>query len=283
MPPAPQTVNNREGTFQIQKALSEPETALFYAERQGFACSQGDLGRRWGTGTLTEVTLLPGDPDGSPQSWTTRLSALFGGDGLVDRDPQQVVPPEDRKEAMSSLDRTEHKFALGGLILATLAGIAVPLWVVSQNRVDKHGHNSIAVAPDAWLLMAAILVFCAIGFFALYKGKRTLVTFSLFLIGFGFTLFIGIIGFAFILLGGWLMLRAWRLNKYGSTNAKVVAREAAAGRKASRESGGRRGSKEPARAAKVTSSSGGSRKPPTANKRYTPKAPPRKKIPKPTE
>jgi energy-coupling factor transporter transmembrane protein EcfT len=164
-----------------------------------------------------------------------------------------------------------------------VAGIAVPLWVVSQNRVDKHGHNSIAVAPDAWLLMAAILVFCAIGLVALYKRKRTLVTFSLFLIGFGFTLFIGIIGFAFILLGGWLMLRAWRLNKYGSTNAKVVAKEAAANRKASRESGGRRGSKEQARATKVTSSSGGTRKPPTANKRYTPKAPARKKVPKPTE
>jgi hypothetical protein len=244
--------------------------------------ARGDLGHRGGTGTLIEVTLLPSDPDHGYRSWTGRVSALFGGADLVDRDPQQVIPPEDRKAAMSSLDRTEHKFALGGLILATLAGIAVPLWVISQNRVDKHGHNSIAVAPDAVLLMAAILVFCAGGFFALWKGKRTLVTFSLFLIGFGFTLFIGIIGFAFILLGGWLMLRAWRLNKYGSTNAKVVAREAAAGRKASRESGGRRGSRETARATKTTSTVDG-RKPPTANKRYTPKAPPRKKIPKPTE
>ncbi len=215
------------------------------------------------------------------------MSALFGGSDLVDRDPQQVIPPEDRKAAMSGLDRTEHKFALGGLSLATLAGIAVPLWVVSQNRVDKHGHNSIAVAPDAWLLMAAILVFCVIGFVALRKQKRTLVTFALFLIGFGFTLFIGVIGFAFILLGGWLMLRAWRLNKYGSTSAKVVAREAAASRSERRERGssgsrGSRGAREPARATKTTSSTG-DRKPPTANKRYTPKAPPRKKIPKPTE
>ena len=189
---------------------------------------------------------------------------------------------------MSGLDRKEHRFALAGLVLATLAGIAVPLWVISQNRVSKAGKNSIAVAPDAWLLMIAILAFCLMGFIALWKRKRTLVTFSLFLVGFGFTLFIGVIGFAFILLGGWLMLRAWRVNKYGSTNAKVVAREAAASRSERRERGGgatsrgsrsTRGAKEPAR----TASSSGERKPPTANKRYTPKAPPRKKIPKPTE
>ena len=96
---------------------------------------------------------------------------LFGGAGLEDRDPQQVIPPEERKAAMSGLDRTEHKLALGGLVLATLAGIGVPLWVVSQNRVDKAGKNSIAVAPDAWLLMAAILVFCVIGFVALWKAE----------------------------------------------------------------------------------------------------------------
>jgi hypothetical protein len=240
------------------------------------------LGHLGCAGTLAPVTLLPPLPDepkDKGKSLTSRASDLFGGSDLVDRDPQQVIPPEERKAAMSSLDRTEHKLALGGLILATLAGIGVPLWVVSQNRVDKAGKNSIAVAPDAWLLMAAILVFCAVGFFALWKGKRTLVTFSLFLIGFGFTLFIGIIGFVFILLGGWLMLRAWRLNKYGSTNAKVVAREAAAARPRKGERRTRERTTEPAKA----SSSGGPRKPPTASKRYTPKAPARKKIPKPTE
>ncbi len=278
-------VSKCEGTFKAQKGPFKLRSPVFHtssrADRQGSDRALGDLGRPGGAGTLSRVTLLPGDPDGGPQSWTGRLSALFGGAGLEDRDPQQVIPPEDRKAAMASLDRTEHKLALFGLILATLAGIGIPLWVISQNRVDKHGKSSIGVAPDAWLLMAAILVFCIIGFVALWKGKRTLVTFSLFLIGFGFTLFIGIIGFAFILLGGWLMLRAWRLNKYGSTSAKVVAREAASSRSERRERGSRR-SKEPARATKTTSSSG-DRRPPTANKRYTPKAPPRKKIPKPTE
>jgi len=72
------------------------------------------------------------------------------------------------------------------------------------------------------------------------------------------------------------MLRAWRLNKYGTTNAKVIRREAAA------QPRGRQ-RKEATKAASKTASTPGARKPPTASKRYTPKAPPRKKIPKPTE
>jgi len=269
-------------SFRLQKALSWLRRPPLPADQQGPEAVRGDLGRPGGAGTLTEVTLLPplpDDPKDRGQSLTGRLSDLLGGSGLADRDPQQVVPQGERKAAMSGLDRTEHKLALIGLILGALAGIGVPLWVISQNRVSKAGKNSIAVAPDAWLLMAAILVFCAVGFIALWKRKRTLVTFSLFLIGFGFTLFIGIVGFVFILLGGWLMLRAWRLNKYGSTNAKVVAREAAAARPRKGERATKDRGKEPAKA----SSSSGDRKPPTASKRYTPKAPPRKKIAKPTE
>ena len=88
----------------------------------------------------------PDSPKDKGKPWTDRLSERFGGAGLEDRDPQQVIPPEERKAAMSSLDRTEHKFALGGLSLATLAGIAVPLWVISQNRVDK----ARARTPSPW-------------------------------------------------------------------------------------------------------------------------------------
>ena len=112
---------------------------------------------------------------------------------------------------------------------------------------------------------------------ALWKRKRTLVAFALFLVGFAFTLFIGLVGFAFILLGGWLMLRAWRISKYGTTNSKTIAREAAA-----RPRG--RDRKQATTSSGTTSSSGATeRKPPTASKRYTPKAPARKKIPKATE
>ncbi len=195
-------------------------------------------------------------------------------------DPPEILPPEERKAAMSSLDQSEAKWTLGALILATIAGIAIPLYFIAENKVTKDGKNSIAVAPDAKLLGGAILILCAIGFAALWKRKRTLVAFDLFLLGFAFTLFVGLIGFVFILLGGFLMLRAWRINKYGTTNSKVIAREAA-----TRPRGKQR--KEAARStsktSSKTSSSPAARKPPTASKRYTPKAQTRKKIPKTTE
>jgi hypothetical protein len=178
---------------------------------------------------------------------------------------------------MSTLSQQETKWALGALVLAAVGGIAIPIYFVAENKVTKAGKNSIAVAPDAKLLGGVILVICAIGFAALWKRKRTLVAFTLFLVGFAFTIFIGLAGFAFILLGGWLMLRAWRLSKYGTTDSKVIRRVAAT------QPRGRQRKEAAGSTSKTASSSPTARKPPTASKRYTPKAPARKKIPKPTE
>jgi hypothetical protein len=240
-------------------------------------------------------------PEDRP-SWSERLTQLFAGPPkpaasktatrpsrnsprdtgpAADLDDGEILPPAERKAAMSTLDATERKLSLGALVLATVAGTAIPAYILAANKVTKHGKNSIAVAPDALLLGGAILLFCLIGFLTLWKRKRTLLTFDFFFIGFGFTLFVGLVGIVFILLGGWLMLRAWRLNRYGTTNSKLIAREAAArprGRdrkQAAKATGSRGGS------TARTGTTSGERKPPTASKRYTPKAPPRKKIPKP--
>ena len=97
---------------------------------------------------------------------------------------------------------------------------------MTANKVTKSGKNSIAVAPDATLLGAVIVILCVLGYLALWRRRRTFVAFDLILIGFAFTLFIGLAGFIFILLGGWLMLRAWRINKYGTTNSRAIAAQA---------------------------------------------------------
>jgi len=233
-------------------------------------------------------------PEDRP-NWSTRLSQLFmgppktpaartaspkasaGANRDADAHAEEILPPEKRKAAMATLDATEQKWALGALILATVAGIVIPAYILATNKVTKHGKNSIAVAPDAALLGGAILLFCLIGFLTLWKRKRTFLTFDLFLIGFGFTLFVGLVGFVFIFLGGWLMLRAWRLNRYGTTNSKLISREAAAQPRG-------RDRKQAARASSAkakTASTSAERRPPSASKRYTPKSPPRKKIPKP--
>jgi hypothetical protein len=214
-------------------------------------------------------------------SWSLRLKEIFWPTPpLSDGEGPEIIPPEGRKAAMTSLNTREVKFSFVAFVLATIAGVAIPAYIIATNKVTKRGKNTIAVAPDAWLLGGAILLFCVIGFVLLWKRRRSLLAFDLFLIGFGFTLFIGLVGFVFILLGGYLLLNAWRMNKYGTTNSKLIARESAAARQ--------RGGANKGTATKSTTKSKatydpGSRKPPTASKRYTPKSPPRKKIPKPTQ
>ena len=195
-------------------------------------------------------------------------------------DEPEIIPPERRKAAMTRLDPQEVRWSFLAFLLATIAGVAIPAYIVASNKITKRGKNTIAVAPDAWLLGGAILLFCVIGFVLIWKRRRSLLAFDLFLIGFGFTLFIGLVGFLFILLGGFLLLRAWRINKYGTTNSKVIGRQTAAARK--ERAGGTKTATSKSTKSKATYDPD-ARKPPVASKRYTPKSPPRKKIPKPTQ
>ncbi len=195
-----------------------------------------------------------------------------------DSDGPYIIPSDERRAVMRSLDPPEVKFSFGALALAVIDGIAIPAYILGTDKITKAGKHTIAVAPDALWLGAVILIFSIGGLVSLWFRKRTLVAFLLFLVGFGFTLFIGIIGFVFILVGGWLMLRAWRINRYGTTDAKVIRQEAA-----SRPRGKAAATRSTPKSAAKSSSQVGARKPPTASKRYTPKSPPRKKIPKPTE
>jgi hypothetical protein len=225
------------------------------------------------------------DDTGVQAPWTWRIREVFwpspapksGDDGEPHR-----IPEDQRRSVMRSLDPQEVKLAFGAFTLATVAGIAIPAYILATDKITKAGKHSIAVAPDAALLGGVIIVLCILGFLTLWKRKRTFVSFALFLIGFAFTLFIGLIGFVFILVGGWLMLRAWRINRYGTTDAKLIRQEAA-----SRPRG--KGAASASKTASTGTSKGkassqpGARKPPTASKRYTPKAPARKKIPKPTQ
>lgn len=227
--------------------------------------------------------MTPDSDDGTetPQTWSSRLKGVLLGTAQAGEPGRpnpavEVIPAGERKAVMATLDPLERRLALWALILAGVAAMAAAIYINAANKVTKAGKNSIPVAPDAWLLTGVILLLCVLGGLALWKRKRTFVTFDLILIGFAFTLPFGLIGFVFILLGGWFMLRAWRINRYGTTNTKLIAKEAA-----NRPRGKER--RETARTGSKTSSASEARKPPTANKRYTPKSPPRKKIPKPTE
>jgi hypothetical protein len=186
--------------------------------------------------------------------------------------PGRILEGAERKAAMRTIDATEVKWSKAGLILSALLGVAIPVIVASQHKTTKVGgsNTSTTVTPDALLLGGVVLLFCLLGAVALRRRRRSLLAFAFFVIGFAFTLVLAPLGFAIIVLGGWLMLRAWRLQKYGTTNSRQVAREAAT-----------RPSRKVRQQAAKTPVKPTGYKAPTANKRYTPKAPSKKKIPKP--
>jgi hypothetical protein len=214
--------------------------------------------------TLSEKFLRPAKPKEAPPE-----------------EPDRILTPDERRLAMSGLNAVELKWAKGGLILSTLLGIVLTLYLSSAHStrtetIVSHGKKHTALVPIAgtWLLLGAIvLVFCGLGFLALRRRKRSLVVFSFFVIGFSFVLIFPPLGFALILFGGWLLLRAYRIQKFGTPNAKMAAVEARA----------RPPRRERKRTGGATTATTTAFKPPSANKRYTPKAAPRKKVAKPVE
>jgi hypothetical protein len=189
---------------------------------------------------------------------------------------ERILPPEERKAAMDTLDPSEVKFSKAGLIMTT---IVVPLIAIynaanhGTRKVTINGHKGVVPLQANWLILGAIiLLFCVLGFVALQRRKRTLVVFSLFILGLSIIPLLSPLGFALIVLAAWLMMRAHRINKYGSPITKVVSRQAAA-----------RPPRRERKQAAVAASRPAGYKAPTPNKRYTPKAPTRKKVAKPSE
>jgi hypothetical protein len=230
------------------------------------------------------MALFNNGDGGKPMKLSERLSPIFLRPAkprdVPPEEPDRVLHPDERRAAMSGLSALEVKWAKGGLVLATVLGIFLTLYLSSAHRtrtetIIRHGKKVKGTVPisGTWLLLGAIvLVFCALGFIALRRRKRSLVVFSFFVTGFSFTLIFAPLGFALILLGAWLLLRAYRIQKFGTANTKMAAREAAA----------RPPRRERKKAISTTSKPAGY-KPPTANKRYTPKVPTRRKVVKTTE
>lgn len=201
------------------------------------------------------------------------------------------------REVVLGLDHTERRVSfVASFVAFALAGLFVPhllkdTWL-TETASPVHGHTCTApfhwnaakaicqhlklTHPSYWvpqfLLILLIGVTIAI---SAYFRKRVGVAFAGFLVG----LALGTVGLPFLLLGGWLLLRALRLQRYGDPSffgSSRKAREQADARRAARAS--QRGSAAPAprrskRAEPVTPA----RAAPSASKRYTPKKPARKR------
>jgi hypothetical protein len=228
------------------------------------------------------------DTDERPvQSPTRRFVQFVAGPDrgpYGDGDLARVLHPDERKPAMNGLDPLEVKWSVAGLILSTLFIIGIATYIAINHNTTKAGHHRVSVAPDAYLIGGVVILFCVVGLIGLRVRKRTIVAFSFFIVGLALAIPLLPLGLGMVILGGWLMLRAFRINKYGTANAKSIAAEAGnRPRGRDRGSAATRGGTKTKSSAKSAPADPAVRRPPTASKRYTPKAPPRKKIPKPTE
>jgi hypothetical protein len=198
------------------------------------------------------------------------------------------------RSVVMGLDKTERVVSLvAGAIAIILAGIISPhllrdTWVTDTAKpngagacaapfhlVNKVCEHRFLTHPSYWLpqfLMILIIALLIIAFAQM--RKRVGVAFSALLLG----LAIGATGAPFLLLGGWLVIRALRLQKYGDatfSGSSRLARERAKAKREGRDaapataSKSARGSK--AQSAPRTASA------PVASKRYTPKNRPRKR------
>jgi hypothetical protein len=221
-------------------------------------------------------------------------------------EPTLDEPLDDagRRAYIRSVSATERRWVNIALYLALFGGIIITGYVASGHGTTTQTlkltgglpwsvgtHTQKVSISQSWIILGVIVVVLAgIGLAALRYQKRSLVTFSLLLLGLSFTPFFQPFGLAILFVGGWMLLRAYRVQKHGVPSGKAAAR-ASAQKRAERRSG-TTSSKSTSRApaAKAASRStarkpaaqSGDRRTPTASKRYTPKAAPKKKVVKPT-
>jgi len=170
-----------------------------------------------------------------------------------------------------------------------LKGTTCPAGGYHYHKAGNTCIANLAFSRSHWVIELAILLVFALAVFVTTRiARRAALAFTTLMTGLALmTEVTPALAFPFIFLGGWLMIRAWRVQRYGSPTAKGAATGAAnrsangtrggSARPAGRTNGARpapargksrRGAKTPTGPAK-----------PTPNKRYTPKAPPRRKVP----
>jgi len=190
------------------------------------------------------------------------------------------------RDRMRTLDPLERKWGLGGAaITLVLAAIFIPSLLhnttqtlttsptksgrcpVGYQLVGHVCESHVVHHPSEYVLRFTLLAVLGLLLLAsVWFSKRTLTVFISFLTG----LAAGTVGLLLIFYGGWLLVRSWRLQRYGATDAatvRKVAGERAAAKREAKKTG-------TATAAVATPSAKAA---PTPSKRYTPKSKPRRR------
>jgi hypothetical protein len=229
-----------------------------------------------------ETSASPDDADDDAAPPRRFLSSIF-----TPRSSGKLTDPELRAK-MRTLDPQERRLGLIGVPLAlvvtllTLRKVAVSLRIAqpvkgSNGKLScSHLHGSTLVGKlcevpvlghpsDYQLIFSLGLVLSAVLLVGTLRSMRTLVIFTSLFIG----LFAGIPGILFLFYGGWLVLRSWRLQRFGAKDA-ATARRKSIERSAERKE---------QRRAKATAAADGTAGKPVIqpSKRYTPKTKPRRR------
>jgi hypothetical protein len=268
------------------------------------------------------------DPDGTggdaspsprprPRTGWERLSETFlrpasppGQRPAPEKVDFAAMTDDEKRARISQIDPTERKVGLAASVMAAVLALVytVPYMVAKISVVTtvKPVHKTCTThftyvasskscngplpASHYVFYLVLWLVFAAAIYVTVRINRRAPMAFAIVLTGLAFGTVI--IMLPYVVVGGWLLLRAYRTQKYGSPTAKAPLEgyvkpppkgSRAAGPAARAGAGGgagprnttrrrRRGEPEP---------DPGARQPPAASKRYTPKAPPRKKVPPP--
>lgn len=276
-----------------------------------------------GTTKNPEAT-VPASPPGRLSQAFLKLS---GGRSKANPDPDPDRPLTDRelKAKVTKIDQTERRIGylgagLGAVMALTFtvpyisnpkegakATAATHAQIVSKSCPVRYQFQAKTAAHLArcvpiiysrtyWFVTLLILLAFPLAILVTVRiGRRAPLAYAALMTGLAFEVTLGLFGLPFLAAGAWLLIRAWKSQRYGSPTAKrgdpplqVSGRGAttkAAGSGSSTTTGPARG-KAPANGRRTKKSQSAptdaSRRPPAPNKRYTPKAPPKKKVPPPT-
>lgn len=200
---------------------------------------------------------------------------------------------DEKRARIAAIDPLERKVGIIGSILGValalyanvpymVSKIAVPTTVKPKNKACADGLKYVAstkscngVYPAShYVLPLVVSLVLAIAIYVTVRiRRRAPLAFALVMTGLAFGTLIVLVPFG--LAGAWVMLRAWRTQKYGAPTARVRlegwAPPAPRGTTRRPKSSGPAGGRRRKGAAEDKSTV---RKPPSANKRYTPKTPP---------
>jgi hypothetical protein len=202
------------------------------------------------------------------------------------------------REVVMGMDKLERGIGFfGGAIALILAAVTVPRILKNTyyqetakysttkphcptGYIKNHAllcTQTLLTHPSYWI--PSFIATLAFGLFILwfsFRRKRAGVAFCAFLLGLMISAFHGLeVGIIFYFLGGWLVIRALRLQRYGDATFAGSSRRARELGKAKR--GGRSIEPSTKSATAGTKTAAPLPKPPAESKRYTPKKPPRKK------